>query len=120
MESKVLGMDAMKKAQTFDVLSGFFEDNDFPHARFDASRALSSEIVRNFPSPASTFAKRSESTSPCQSGGRIFSSECEKNRQGSFSSTLMVLISDLLNTVWKSFASVYWAVKCLHWRAKFF
>ena len=101
MESKMYGMDAMKKAQTFDigqdsvfkilsdknflqvikyppaldVLSSFFEDNDSPHAGFDASRALSSGIDRNFPSPASTFAKRSESTSPCQSGDGTLSSE---------------------------------------------
>ena len=78
MESKMYGMDAMKKPQTFDIgenrvfkigsdahfllvvkftptldiLSGFLKDNDCPHAYFEASRALSSGIVRNFPSPA--------------------------------------------------------------------
>ena len=109
MESKMFGMDSMEKAQAFDVgedgvfkiisntnffqvvefasaldvLSGFFEDNNLPHARFDARRALSSGIVRNFPSPASTFAKRSERTSPCQSGDRSLSSDAEKERQSS-------------------------------------
>lgn len=94
MESKMYGVNSMKKSQTFDVgedcifkigsdayfllvvkftptldiLSGFLEDNDSPHAYFEASRALSSGIVRKFPSPASTFAKRPASTSPCQSG----------------------------------------------------
>ena len=130
MESKMFGMDSIKKAQTFDIgengvfkigsdahfmlvvkftptldiLSGFLEDNDSPHAYFEASRALSSGIVRNFPSPASTFAKRAESTSPCQSGDGTSSSEPEKDRQRSSmvcnrSVRLMVLISDSANTV---------------------
>jgi hypothetical protein len=71
---------APSHAPDLDVLSGFFEDNDSSHDRFDANRAFSSGIVRNFPSPASTFAKRSESTSPCQSGDWILSSEPEKDR----------------------------------------
>lgn len=109
MESKMFGMDSMKKSQALDVgedgvfkiisnanflqvvkfapaldvLSGLFEDNDAPHARFEASRALSSGIVRNFPSPASTFAKRSERISPCQPGEGGLSSDAEKERQSS-------------------------------------
>ena len=109
MESKMFGVDSVEKSQAFyvgqdgvfkiisnsnflqvvklapllDVLSSFFEDKDFPLDRFDARRALSSGIVRNFPSPASTFAKRSERTSPCQSGDGTSSSEAEKDRQRS-------------------------------------
>jgi hypothetical protein len=128
MESKMYGVNPMKKAQAFDigqdsffkilsdkdlvqfikcppaldVLSSFFEDNDSPHAGFDASRALSSGIVRNFPSPASAFAKRSESASPCQSGDGTLSSEPEKDRQSSSiacrrSVRLMLWISDSAN-----------------------
>jgi hypothetical protein len=106
MESKMFGMDSVEKSQALDVgnngickiisnsiflqvvklaplldvLSRFFEDNNLPYDRFDASRALSSGIVRNFPPPASTFAKRSESTSPCQSGDGSLSSDAEKER----------------------------------------
>jgi hypothetical protein len=106
MESKMFGMDSVEKSQALDVgkngifkiisnsnflqvvklaplldvLSRFFEDNNLPYDRFDASRALSSGIVRNFPSPASTFAKRSERTSPCQSGDGSLSSDAEKER----------------------------------------
>jgi hypothetical protein len=125
MESKIFGMDSVEKSQALDVgedgvfkiisnanflqvvkfapaldvLCGFFEDNEAPNARFDARRALSSGIVRNFPSPASTFAKRSERTSPCQSGDESLSSDAEKERQSSSiacrrSIGLMLLISD--------------------------
>ena len=104
MESTMFGMDSVEKAQAFDVgengvfkiisnskflqvlklapaldvLSRFFEDNNLPHAPFDANRALSSGIVRHFPSPASTFAKRSGRTSVCQSGDGSFSSDARK------------------------------------------
>jgi hypothetical protein len=109
MESKTYGMKSIKKSQAFDigldgvfkilfeknllqfmknapaldVLSSFFEDNDSPHARFDPSRAFSSGIVRNFLSPVSTFARRSEGTSPSQSGEGTSSLEPEKDRQRS-------------------------------------
>jgi hypothetical protein len=130
MESKMYEMESIKKSQAFnigpdsvfkilvdtnflqviknapalDVLSSFFEDNDSPHARFDANRALSSGIVRNFPSPASIFAKRSESTSACQSGDGTLSSEPEKDRQSSSiacrrSVRLILLIWDSANMV---------------------
>ena len=56
-------LQVVKFAPTLDVLGGFLEDIDSPHAYFEASRPLSSGIVRNFPSPASTFAKRSENAS---------------------------------------------------------
>lgn len=100
-------MDAMKKSQTFDIrengvfkigsdsyfllvvkftptldiLCGLLEDDDSPHAYIEASRALSSERLRNFPSADSTFASRLESTSPCQSGEGTSSSKSEKERQ---------------------------------------
>ena len=95
-------LQVVKLAPLLDVLSSFFEDKDFPLDRFDASRALSSGIVRNFPSPASTFAKRSERTSPCQSGDGTSFSEAEKDRQRSSiacrrSLRLMLWISDSAN-----------------------
>jgi len=83
-----IGSDAhflqfVKIAPAFDVLRSFLENNDFPHAYFEASRALSSGIVRNFPSSAFTFAKRLESTSPCDSDDGTSSSEPENDRQRS-------------------------------------
>ena len=95
-------LQVVKLAPLLDVLSSFFEDKDFPLDRFDASRALSSGIVRNFPSPASTFAKHSERTSPCQSGDVTSFSEAEKDRQRSSiacrrSLRLMLWISDSAN-----------------------
>jgi hypothetical protein len=50
------------------------KSNFHPHnSRFEPNMALSSGMVRSFPAPASTFAKRWDSTSLCQSGGRFFS-----------------------------------------------
>lgn len=104
-----IGSDAyfllfVKFTPTHDILSCFLEDNDPPHAYFEASRALSSGIVRNFPSPASTFASRSESTSPCQSGEETSCSEPEKDFQRSSIVCkrwveLMLLISDSANMI---------------------
>jgi hypothetical protein len=48
----------VKFAPALDVLGSFFKDHDFPHFCFEANRDLSSVRLRNFPSPASTLAKR--------------------------------------------------------------
>lgn len=97
-------LEIVKLPPALDVPGYSIEDNDPPQDRLDANRAFSSGIVRNFASPASTFAKRWESTVPCQSGDGSRSSEPERDCQSNSiacnrSDVLMILISAFTNTI---------------------